>query len=87
MYKTDKNSVESLYLLDDLMRFSQPRYVAIKLSEQEYSERYEAYSRSPSFRQDMNKLEYLIKMKNTDDIQDIPSLLVFFCNGQNRLGS
>jgi len=70
MYKTEMNSTQSLYELDELVNFCQPRYVAIKLSEQDYSKNYEAYARSAAFRTDMKKLDFLIKTKNEEEIKN-----------------
>lgn len=83
------DTVESLYSLDELMNFIQPRYVAVKLSDEQYSKKYETYARSAAFKTDMKKLDFLIKTKNDEeikgfrgwDLKDLHNFYLFdYCN-------
>jgi hypothetical protein len=51
------------------VNFAQPRFVAIKLSEGEYSKKYEVYCRSAAFKTDMKMLGLLVKTKNDEEIK------------------
>ena len=61
------NETSSLYEQDEIINFIQPKYVNVKQSEQDYNKNYEKYTRGPSFREDMKKLDFLIKTKNDEE--------------------
>ena len=73
LYKTQAKSIESLYLMHDLLNFARPKFVGITLSEEQYQKKYEAIARSRTFNKDMKRVEYFIKSKNEAELTNYES--------------
>ena len=70
LYKTDKKSEESLYLLQELLGFAKPKFMGVTLSEKDFKERYESYIKSSQFPDDMKKLDFLMLTKKGEEIKN-----------------
>lgn len=69
LYKTDKKSEDSLYLLQELLGFAKPKFMAMAMSEKDFKDRYESYIKSPQFVDDMKKLDFLMLTKKGEEIK------------------
>lgn len=70
LYATDRDTVDSLYLLDDIFTFARPRYLGIEMSEIDFKRKYGAYTRTPEFKNDMKKVEFLIATKKEEELKN-----------------
>lgn len=68
LYKTEKDSLDSLYLLQDILAFAKPKFMGVTLTEEEFKKKYSAYIKSNEFKNDMKKLDFLILTKKSDEI-------------------
>lgn len=66
--KTEQDSLDSLYLLNDLVTFGRPQYIGIPLSDAEFDAKYAEYTKGLEFREDMKKLEFLLLTKKDQEI-------------------
>jgi hypothetical protein len=68
LYKTEKDNLDSLYMLQDLLAFARPKFMGVTLTEDEFKAKYAAYIKSSEFKNDMKKLDFLILTKKGEDI-------------------
>jgi hypothetical protein len=68
LYKTEKDNLDSLYLLQDLLAFAKPKFMGVMFTEEEFKKKYAAYIKSSEFKNDMKKLDFLILTKKADEI-------------------
>ena len=69
LYRTQQDSVDSLYLLNDLVSFAKPQYIGIPLSDEEFDLKYSEYTKTVQFREDMKQLDYYILAKKAPEIE------------------
>lgn len=68
LLKTEKDTFESLYLLQDLLNFAKPKFVGLTVSEDDFRKKYEAYLKSPEYKEDQKKLEFLVTTKKNQEL-------------------
>ena len=56
------------------MDVAKPKLVALQLSEADYNSQYLDVVKHPQFREVMNKVDYLIKIKEVDKLNHLPEL-------------
>ena len=69
LYKTDKKTNESLYLLQELLGFAKPKFLGMALTEDEFKKRYAAYIKSREFTEEIKKIDFLIATKKGSEIE------------------
>jgi hypothetical protein len=73
LYKTLKDSPESLYLLSDLLAFSRPKFLGMMMSEKDFKDKYSTFINSKEFQQDMKKVDFFIATKKDKEIETFKS--------------
>lgn len=68
LYKTDKKTLDSLYLMQDLLGFTKPKFMGMMMTEDDFKARYYEYIKSKEFKNEMKKLDFLILTKKADEI-------------------
>jgi hypothetical protein len=68
LYKTEKDSLDSLYLMQDLLTFTKPKFMGMVMTEEDFKRKYAAYIKSNEFKTDMKKLDFMILTKKGDEI-------------------
>jgi hypothetical protein len=68
LLKTDKSTVDSLVLMNDLITLARPKFVGIDSNQADFEKKYMKYIKSPEFTQDMKKVQFLIATKKADEL-------------------
>lgn len=70
LYATDRSTVDSLYLLNDIFQFARPRFLGLEMSEADFKAKFGAYVKTEEFRNDMKKVEFLIATKKEEELRN-----------------
>jgi hypothetical protein len=68
LLKTDKSTVDSLIMMNDLITLARPKFVGIDSNQSDFEKQYMKYIKSPEFPQDMKKVQFLIATKKVDEL-------------------